>query len=161
LMVRESAPARAIGDCRFDFRWAAVRHVCTFSKPDLIAMVGGPDGVGAALDAAAASGGHDARMIGRLRGRYRRAVLGEALVMAARHGDEEQAGRLVGMGADACAAGPGGEKPLIAAARGGYGAGVIRLLLAHGAGRDGSREEAACIARRCGHEANIRALDGG
>ncbi len=156
LVVRESSTIHGICGLRFDFRWAALRFACTFRKPDLMGMVGGQDDVSKTLDAMAR--GQDADAISGLRGRYRRAVLCEALVMASLCGDEEQAGRLVEMGADVNAEGVRGETPLIAAASGAYGAGVIRMLLAHGAGRNGELEDALGIAERWKHKADIRAL---
>jgi hypothetical protein len=158
MIVRESSTISAICDLRSDYRWAAVRNNCTFRKPDLVGMLDRQDEVRKALDEAEAAGGRHAGGMGRLRERYRAAIMGEALVIACMKGDEEQAGRLLGMGADANATGLMGERPLTAAAGGGFNAGVIRMLLEHGAGINGDRESAMEIARRCRHEGNVRAL---
>ena len=162
LIIRESSTIRAICDLHSDYRWAAIRNNCTFRKPDLIGMANGRDEVHKALDEAAAGADtRSAETIGRLGERYNCAILNEALIMAARKGDAEQARKLLGMGADANATGLMGEGPLFAAAAGGYGAGVIRTLLAHGAGMNGDREGALEIARRCRHSGNISALEDG
>jgi hypothetical protein len=158
LMIGESELLTRIRGTRSDFRWAALRCTCTFSKPDLVSMAGEQDEIRKALDGAAKSGFYDAEAVGCLLRRYGRVLLFEALVVASSHGDTEQARLLIGLGARPHPASRCGDNPLSAAAAGGYGAGVIRLLLEHGAGRNGDLEEALKVARRCRHRENVRAL---
>jgi hypothetical protein len=159
LMLSESALIRQIREIRADFRWVALRCPCTFRKPNLLEIMEEKDDIREALDSAKRVPGLDGRVINGLHRRYRKALLSEALVTASSRGDRKQALRMIDLGADVNAITARGETALTAAASGGFGSGVIRLLLAHGAGKNGDLEEALEIATRCRHHKNIRALN--
>jgi len=167
IMLGKSGILSRIISSGSDFRWVALRSVCTFERPDLVRLVQERDEVRRILDDASASEGYDRALIQGLRERYRCTLLDEALIVAAQNGDDEQAGRLLEMGADANARGQHGQTPLTAAASCGFGAGVIELLLEQGAKRDETNwthgwrgKNALEIAIICGHDDNKRALNG-
>jgi ankyrin repeat protein len=162
IMQKRSGLLRRIIGSGSDFRWVALRHVCTFEKPDLVKLVQEHDEIRKVLDGASGDECHDKLRISGLRERYRCLLLDEALIAAAQNADDEQAKRLLEMGADANAQGQSGQTPLTTAAYCGYGAGVIRMLLEHGAAKDGTEANGSTaleIAKKCGHTENMLVLE--